>query len=551
VNASQHLDAQQIALGARSEVLIHQTRTGRNPDSTALQDGMAVASTASRLLLAAVLSAGLVAGSFIWQSHYGFNIGDEGFLWYGAQRVMAGDVPIRDFMAYDPGRYYWSAALMAIFRDDGILALRAAVALFQFLGLFAGLLLLMRKQPRPDAVLITLAAVTLAVWMFPRHKLFDISLSIALIGVLTLVVKQPSPRRFFAAGAGIGLIAVFGRNHGIYGVAGLLGAAIYLACRRPNIRELGSNLICCGCGIVAGYLPILVLAVAAPGFAASFWQTVRAIFERGTNLPLPVPWPWLVPVTQLPPATAAAEVLTGILFIAILGFGVVSFLWVIGQALRQRPVPPELVASSVLVLPYAHFAFARADYGHLAQGIFPFLIGVFVLLQGLPRMARRTAAFAMAAASLLIMLPHHPGWECRVTWACATAEAGGSRLKVDRDTANELAMLNDAVGRYAADGRSFMATPWLPGAYALFKRKSPVWEIYALFPASDELQRQEIERIKAAQPGLVVVQDAPLDGRDDLRFRNTHPLIEQFIRDNFDPVPIGNQPTYYQFYKRR
>jgi hypothetical protein len=551
VNASQHLDAQQIALGARSEVLIHQTRTDGNPDSTASQDGMPVASMAYRLILAAVLSGGLVAGSFIWQGHYGFNTGDEGFLWYGAQRVMAGEVPLRDFMSYDPGRYYWSAALMAIFRDDGILALRAAVAGFQLLGLFVGLLLLMRNKPRPDAVLMTLAAVTLAVWMYPRHKLFDISLSIALIGVLTLVVKQPSPRRFFAAGAGIGLIAVFGRNHGIYGAAGFLGATIYLACRRPNIRELGSNLLCGACGIVVGFLPILVLAVAAPGFAAAFWRSIRAIFERGTNLPLPVPWPWLVPVTRLPPATAAAEVLTGILFIAILAFGVLGFLWVIRQALRQRPVPPALVASSVLVLPYAHFAFSRAEYGHLAQSIFPFLIGVFILLQDLPRIARRTTALAMAAASLLIMLPHHPGWECRVRWECETAEVGGSALKVDPDTANTLAMLNEAVGRYAPDGRSFLATPWLPSAYALFKRKSPVWEIYALFPASDEFQRQEIERIKAAQPGFVVVQDAPLDGRDDLRFRNTHPLIEQFIRDNFDPIQVGNDPTYHQFYKSR
>jgi hypothetical protein len=36
-----------------------------------------------------------------------------------------------------------------------------------------------------------------------------------------------------------------------------------------------------------------------------------------------------------------------------------------------------------------------------------------------------------------------------------------------------------------------------------------------------------------------------------LRFRNTHPLIEQFIRDNFDPIQVGNDPTYHQFYKSR
>jgi hypothetical protein len=46
--------------------------------------------------------------------------------------------------------------------------------------------------------------------------------------------------------------------------------------------------------------------------------------------------------------------------------------------------------------------------------------------------------------------------------------------------------------------------------------------------------------------------DQAVDGREDLRFRNTHPLIEQYVRENFDPMTIENfPPPTFEFYKRR
>ena len=81
-------------------------------------------------------------------------------------------------------------------------------------------------------------------------------------------------------------------------------------------------------------------------------------------------------------------------------------------------------------------------------------------------------------------------------------------------------------------------------------RRSPIWEIYALFSRSEAFENQEIDRIKASNPGFVFVFDLPLDGREELRFKNTHPLTHQFILDNFDPIEISQNPTY-QIFKAR
>lgn len=499
-----------------------------------------------------LLSIVTVLSLFCWQGHKGFSLADEGFLWYGTQRVLVGEVPLRDFMAYEPGRYYWSASLMYLLGNNGIMPLRLAVAIFQIVGLWMGLLAIARTMTRlttENFLFLLLTTLTLVVWMFPRHKLFDISLSLFLITALTLLIKQPSTRQYFITGFCIGLVAVFGRNHGLYGLVGSLGVMAWLDLKRTIPFKVKTGLIWWATGITVGFSPTLLMLLFVPGYFSAFWDSLCFLVEqKATNIPLPIPWPWTINFSSLPLGDALRGWLVGLFFIGTLLFGVLGIAWVTWQKLNQKEVPPVCVASIFLALPYAHFALSRADVGHLAQGIFPLLVGSLALLSTCEAKIKWPLAAILSGMSFWIMPVFHPGWQCYTSPQWATVEISGSPLQVDPGTAHDIALLRQLANQYAPHGETFLAMPFWPGAYPLLERRSPLWEIYPLFPRKKAFEKIEIERIKVFNPSFVFILDLPLDGHEYLRFRNTHPLIYQYIVDHFQLLPKTPNPAY-QIYK--
>src|SRR5262249_51988568 len=155
-----------------------------------------------------------------------------------------------------------------------------------------------------------------------------------------------------------------------------------------------------------------------------------------------------------------------------------------GYMLRKRlskntRLDPVFMSAALLALPYSHYAFSRADTWHLSFGIFPLLIGTMLLPVAASPNSRLVLEGALFAISLYVTAPDQRGYQYLVARDWQTISVGTDILKVDPETACEVALLAMLADRYAPNGDSFVAVPYWPGAYALLERKSPILGIYS------------------------------------------------------------------------
>jgi len=203
----------------------------------------------------------LAAASFVLFGNLEPNFSDEGHLWYGAQRVLAGDIPIVDFRSYDPGRYYW-AALWMLPTGDGLYSLRLANTLAMALALL--LFAALARRVTKNRWLIMAGLFFASLWMVPLYKIYEHLISLLLVLSYARLVERPARSTFFFVGLCTSFAAIFGKNLGVYGLTSILIVVAVLAAsdrlaldRMLKKRHLAPWLS----GLVCGASPLLLLAL--------------------------------------------------------------------------------------------------------------------------------------------------------------------------------------------------------------------------------------------------------------------------------------------------
>ena len=478
----------------------------------------------------------LVAGMvFFAEWRYGFNWGDEGWLWYVSQRTALGEVPIRDFFSYDPGRYYWSAAVFKLLGKDGFFEQLLANYLFGAMGLAISYIAMARAGLGRNwrMGIFLLLGIVLG---FPRHKIYEQALSlIAAAGMACILAAPERPKRWLIYGVSTGLAAFIGRNSGVYfAVAGAL-ALMLVKTSHQNVSRLRSSGAFLA-GVVAGYSPMLLMILSIRRFARAFAQSV--LFSPSWAWRLPIPFPWHSHAGGLHRLDAWQIRAVSWLCLAV-PLAYTLIVWS-GLGIRLSRARSLAVGASLAGIPYLHHAFYHADFFHIAQGIVPFVPAVGVSSQQLWSIGRRGSSIlcfsGLAVLVIACWLPMEPlvqHWRMQPQ-ALDRIAIDGREFEVPREQAAVMRTVAKSFHNCGARDGGFLEAPYYPGLYAYLNARAPAWELYYLYPRHEGFQQKHIEAVQRNKVSLVLLnREAAVDGLKGLKIGNTYPRLLEYILTHY------------------
>lgn len=87
--------------------------------------------------------------------------------------------------------------------------------------------------------------------------------------------------------------------------------------------------------------------------------------------------------------------------------------------------------------------------------------------------------------------------------------------------------------------------------YLILGKIAPLWEVYSLFPEPESQQQAAIARLQRLGVDWVVLADIVPEPREDLRFRNTHRIMWEHFKQDFDWRVIDSRHTFVYLLSRQ
>ena len=502
-----------------------------------------------QLLPEAIALAVLISATvFLLQWRYGFNWGDEGWLWYISQRTALGQVPVRDVLSYDPGRYYWSAAIFKLLGRSGFYEQLIANCLFGAIGLAVSYVALGRSGMRRGWRIALLALLGVALG-FPRHKIYEQALSLIAAAGIAFVLRSPErSKRWFVYGVVTGLAAFAGKNLGVYlvGAAGLAFLLVKIG-RSAAVRWRVLAALCGG--VFVGYLPMIFMIVAVRGFGSAFFQSV--LLAKHWEWGLPIPFPWRSHIRGLHGLDLLQVRSVSWLCVAV----PLAYAFIVWNARRapNKRAQALSVGASVAGIPFLLQAFYHADFFHIAQSVVPFVLAAGAFSKHLADTGQRSWAAACSAALTLLVLGawlpmepvvQHLRAKSRAPQSVEEIEIGGRNFEVAAAQAAVMRTVETTFRNCGARDGGFLEAPFYPGLYAFLNTRAPFWETYYFWPQNEEFQERHIQALIQNRTAVILLNpDASFDKQYWLQIGRTYPKLVDYIVTHYErvlvPLPDG------------
>ena len=498
----------------------------------------------------------------------GIDIGDEGFLAYGAVRVMEGQTPNLNFVSLQPPLSFYSVATVFKLFGTSLITLRAlGLCIYLVIPLFV--YALSRHLARPTMALA--AAVPSAVLGMPFFNFVPFAvwhgvLATLVAAFLFLRAMDGSRRSLaFLAGVATGLTLLSRHDQGFYlSVAICSYAVVHKLVNSKTVGKTppGRMLSFWSLGLIALMLPMAIHWSVSGAVPEMFKQLIvfpLTVYSKTSSLPMPQ-FNFDRPV--------AANVVVGLYYLppAVQGLTVVLLLI---RLLRKRFSAREAKITYFLVLSVLFYCqvLTRSDVSHLVITLPPCFVlfawwletattaaaAAIAKMAGLDAhgrsvsLAAASAVLFLASAVFFLFLTYtNPFFLRSLQGPVNKIHLDRAGVHLEAQAAASWETVTAMIQKYAPRNRSILCLPYQPMLYFLSGRRNPTRWNY-LWPGDQTPQDHKdlITQAKSDPPAMVIIFDRP-----DLQ-RYARAIIDYVDSEYVCVLRSGRMTVYFPSERKR
>ena len=475
-------------------------------------------------------------------SFYGFGLVDEGESLHNAQRILAGDVPYRDFFAiFPPMDNYFYAIIFRLFGQS----IQTPRVVSSFIFAFTPVLVFLICRRFALIKWSIIPAVLLIFLDVNIERLFLFTPIFLGLYLFLLAVDQENPWLFGWAGLMYGLSSLIRIDiPGTFIVASVIILAIrfYVHDRQNWIRKWFIFSVCVGIGVGIPLVTMVIWMIRLNIFTIFI---ERALISSVTitklhHLAFPT-LPDLIPKVFDPPTLS--KTFTAYYGYAILLTYLLSLFLLLKQAvfiLKTHIEIPIMLLAGVFSLPYI---FGRTDMGHLIKGGTPFLFLIVFLFKNIQTLKFSFIAYSFVLSLFSVFLYQSAWW---LRFNDQKIKVGDHVLTLNskypinstKPSAESLKKATAFLQNNSAPTEQVLILPYMAGLYFLADRPSPTQynNLLAGFITSETEQRAFIYEIESKKVRIVVYDPDNGPKMQTTKMQDYNAIIHEYLMEEFQLV---------------